>query len=176
MSGTLGFAGEESAGASFLRKDGTVWTTDKDGFILNLLAAEIIARTGSDPGWQYQYLTEMFGNPIYERIDIGATPEQKELLGTLSSNKIIGPSLAGELIVAKLTEAPGNGSPIGGIKVITENGWFAVRSSGTEDVYKIYVESFRDRKHLLEIQKEAEATIVTVFREAGISVDLSLGL
>jgi len=153
-----------------------VWTTDKDGFILNLLAAEMIARTGSDPGWQYQYLTEMFGNPICERIDVGATQEQKEVLGTLSSNKITGSSLTGELIVAKLTEAPGNGAPIGGIKVIAENGWFAVRSSGTEDVYIIYVENFRDRKHLLKIRKEAEATIVTVFREVGISVDLSLGL
>jgi len=176
MSGTLGFAGEESAGASFLRKDGTVWTTDKDGFILNLLAAEITARTGSDPGWEYQYLAEMFGNPIYERIDIPATSEQKEVLGKLSSNKITASTLAGELIVAKLTEAPGNGAPIGGIKVIAENGWFAVRPSGTEDVYKIYAESFRGRKHLLQIQEEAEATIMTVFREAGISSDLSFGL
>ena len=176
VSGTLGFAGEESAGASFLRKDGTVWTSDKDGLILNLLAAEITARTGSDPGRQYQHFVEMFGNPIYERIDIPATLAQKEILGKLSPNEITGSTLAGEIIVAKLTEAPGNGAPIGGIKVIAENGWFAVRPSGTEDVYKIYAESFRGRKHFLQIQEEAEATIVAAFRAAGVSSNPSLGL
>jgi phosphoglucomutase len=168
VSGTLGFAGEESAGASFLRKDGTVWTSDKDGLILNLLAAEITARTGSDPGGQYQHFVEMFGNPIYERIDIPATPGQKEVLGKLSPNEIAGSTLAGEIIMAKLTEAPGNNAPFGGIKVVTQNGWFAVRPSGTEDVHKIYAESFKSKEHLTQIQGEARAIIETLFRSAGV--------
>jgi phosphoglucomutase len=168
MNSALGFAGEESAGASFLRKDGTVWTTDKDGLILNLLAAEITARTGSDPGGQYQHFVEMFGNPIYERIDIAATPEQKEVLGKLSPNEITGSTLAGEIIMAKLTEAPGNNAPLGGIKVVTQNGWFAVRPSGTEDVHKIYAESFKSKEHLTQIQGEARAFIETLFRSAGV--------
>jgi phosphoglucomutase len=153
--GTLGFAGEESAGASFLRKDGTVWTTDKDGFILNLLAAEITARTGSDPGVQYQNLVEMLGHLIYERIDAPATPEQKEILGKLSPSDITGSTLAGEIILAKLTAAPSSNAPLGGIKVVTQNGWFAVRPSSTEDVHKIYAESFKSKKHLTQIQEEA---------------------
>jgi len=164
MNGTLGFAGEESAGASFLRKDGTVWTTDKDGFILNLLAAEMTARTGSDPGVQYQNLIEMFGNPIYERIDAAATPEQKEVLGKLSPNKITESTLSGEIILAKLTEAPGINATFGGIKVVTPNGWFAVRPSGTEEVYKFYAESLKSKEHLARIQKEARAIIETLFR------------
>jgi len=168
MNGTLGFAGEESAGASFLRKDGTVWTTDKDGFILNLLAAEMTARTGSDPGVQYQNLIEMFGNPIYERIDAAATPEQKGVLSKLSPNKITGSTLAGEIILAKLTEAPGNNAPLGGIKVVTQNGWFAVRPSGTEDVYKFYAESLKSKKHLARIQQEARAIIESFFRSVGV--------
>jgi len=167
-SGTLGFAGEESAGASFLRMDGTVWTTDKDGLVLNLLAAEITARTGSDPGVQYQNFIEMFGNPIYERIDVAATLEQKEVLGRLSPNEITGSTLAGEVIIAKLIEAPGNNAPLGGIKVVTQNGWFAVRPSGTEDVYKIYAESLKSKEHLVQIQQEARAIIETFFRLAGV--------
>jgi phosphoglucomutase len=166
--GTLGFAGEESAGASFLRKDGTVWTTDKDGFILNLLAAEITARTGSDPGVQYQNLVEMFGHPIYERIDAPATPEQKETLGKLSPSDITGSTLAGEIILAKLTAAPGNNAPLGGIKVVTQNGWFAVRPSGTEDVHKIYAESFKSKEHLTQIQEEAREIVETLYRSAGL--------
>jgi phosphoglucomutase len=166
--GTLGFAGEESAGASFLQKDGTVWTTDKDGFILNLLAAEMTARTGSDPGVQYQNLIEMFGNPIYERIDAAATPEQKEVLGRLSPNEITESTLAGEIILAKLIEAPGNNAPFGGIKVVTQNGWFAVRPSGTEEVYKFYAESLKSKEHLAWIQQEARAIIDSFFRSAGV--------
>jgi phosphoglucomutase len=168
QNGALGFAGEESAGASFLRKDGTVWTTDKDGFILNLLGAEMTARTGSDPGVQYQTLIEMVGHPIYERIDAAATPEQKEALGKLSPSDITGSTLAGEIILAKLTAAPGNDAPLGGIKVVTQNGWFAVRPSGTEDVYKIYAESFKSKEHLTQIQEEARAIIDTFFRLAGV--------
>ncbi len=169
LDGTLGFAGEESAGASFLRKDGTVWTTDKDGLILNLLAAEITARTGNDPGRLYQDLVEMFGQPVYERIDVAATPDQKNVLGKLSPEDITSTTLAGELILAKLTHAPGNNAPIGGIKVIAENGWFAVRPSGTEDVYKIYAESFKGREHLLQIQEEAKAMVEAAFKAAGVS-------
>jgi phosphoglucomutase len=168
MNGTLGFAGEESAGASFLRKDGTVWTTDKDGFILNLLAAEMTARTGSDPGVQYQNLIEMFGNPIYERIDAAATPEQKEVLSKLSPNKITESTLAGEIILAKLIEAPGNNAPFGGIKIVTQNGWFAVRPSGTEEIYKFYAESLKSKEHLAWIQQEARAIIKSFFRSVGV--------
>jgi phosphoglucomutase len=159
IDGSYGFGGEESAGASFLRKDGTVWTTDKDGIIMDLLAAEITAITGRDPGEIYKDLVEMFGNPIYERIDEAATPEQKATLKKLSPDQISASTLAGETITAKLTEAPGNGAPIGGIKVVTENGWFAARPSGTEDIYKIYTESFKDRKHLTRIQEEARTIV-----------------
>jgi len=168
LDGSYGFAGEESAGASLLRNDGTVWTTDKDGIISGLLAAEITARTGSDPGELYQNIGDMFGNPIYERIDVVATLEQQAVLNQLSSHQIATPTLAGEAILAKLIEAPGNNAPIGGIKVVTENGWFAVRPSGTEDMYKIYTESFRGREHLRQIQKEAKAMIGAAFRAAGV--------
>lgn len=167
-SGTSGFAGEESAGASFLRMDGTVWTTDKDGLILNLLAAEMRARTGNDLGILYQDLTKMFGYPIYERIDIAATPEQKEVLGKLSPNEITSSTLAGEIIIAKMTEAPYNKAPLGGIKIMTQNGWFAVRPSGTEDVYKFYAESFKSREHLTWIQEEARVIIESFFRSVGV--------
>ena len=158
-SGRYGFAGEESAGASFLRKDGTVWTTDKDGVIMDLLAAEIIARTGRDPGEHYQLLTQQFGAPVYERLDRPATARQKELLQKLSPAQITTATLAGDKIVAKLTTAPGNQAAIGGLKVVTENGWFAARPSGTEDVYKIYAESFKGHDHLKRIQEEAEEIV-----------------
>ena len=166
ISGSLGFAGEESAGASFLRRDGSVWTTDKDGIILGLLAAEITAQTGRDPSEVYVHLTRELGAPFYERIDASATPGQKELLKTLSPNHIGMTGLAGERIRAKLAVAPGNGVPFGGIKVIAENGWFAARSSGTEDIYKIYAESFRSEDHLRQIQQEAQDTIARVFEKA----------
>jgi phosphoglucomutase len=166
ISGSLGFAGEESAGASFLRRDGSVWTTDKDGITLGLLAAEITAQTGRDPSEVYVHLTRELGAPFYERIDASATPGQKELLKTLSPNHIGMTGLAGERIRAKLAVAPGNGVPFGGIKVIAENGWFAVRSSGTEDIYKIYAESFRSEDHLRQIQQEAQDTIARVFEKA----------
>ncbi len=168
IDGSYGFGGEESAGASFLRKNGTVWTTDKDGLILDLLAAEITARTGRDPGEHYQTLTEMFGNPLYERMDAAATRDQKALLEKLSPDQIPASTLAGEKILAKLTHAPGNGAAIGGLKVITENGWFAARPSGTEDVYKIYTESFKDREHLKLIQEEAHGMVSNLFRAAGV--------
>ncbi len=156
IDGSYGFAGEESAGASFLRHDGSVWTTDKDGIIMDLLAAEITAKTGRDPGEHYQLLTEKFGRPIYERLDKPATREQKAILKHLSPRQITADALAGEPITAKLTTAPGNGASIGGLKVVAKNGWFAARPSGTEDVYKIYAESFRSKEHLREIQEEAE--------------------
>ena len=159
LNGSIGFAGEESAGASFLRFDGTVWTTDKDGIILGLLAAEMLAITGRDPGALYQDLTREFGDPVYERLDAPATPEQKAVLQQLSPQQIHASELAGEPILAMLTEAPGNGSAIGGLKVITANGWFAARPSGTESVYKIYAESFRGPDHLRQIQEAAEALI-----------------
>ena len=143
--GSCCFGGEESAGASFLRHDGTVWTTDKDGPIMNLLAAEITARTGKDPGEHYRELTAEFGNPLYTRIDAAATPEQKERLGKLSPDAVTASTLAGDQITAKLTKAPGNNASIGGLKVITANGWFAARPSGTENIYKIYAESFKNR-------------------------------
>jgi phosphoglucomutase len=161
--GSLGFAGEESAGASFLRFDGSVWTTDKDGIILGLLAAEMLAVTGQDPGEHYQKLAREFGEPVYERRDAPASPAQKAVLQQLSPRQIQASELAGEKIVATLTEAPGNGSPIGGLKVITEGGWFAARPSGTEDVYKIYAESFRGVEHLQQTQEAAEALIARVF-------------
>jgi phosphoglucomutase len=162
LDGSVGFAGEESAGASFLRFDGSVWTTDKDGIILGLLAAEILAITGRDPGELYDDLTRELGEPVYARLDAPATSEQKAVLQQLSPQQIQASELAGEPITAMLTEAPGNGSAIGGLKVITANGWFAARPSGTEDVYKIYAESFRDADHLRQIQDEAQALIAKV--------------
>jgi len=166
VDGTFGFGGEESAGASFLRTDGTVWTTDKDGIILDLLAAEITAKLGKDPGRVYAELEARFGHPIYERTDAPCTPEQKRILGKLSPDAVTATDLAGEKITAKLTKAPGNDAPIGGLKVTTENGWFAARPSGTEDVYKIYAESFRGAEHLRRIQEEAQS-IVTAALGAG---------
>ncbi|MGH9902169.1 MAG: phosphoglucomutase, alpha-D-glucose phosphate-specific, partial [Pyrinomonadaceae bacterium] len=167
LDGSLGFGGEESAGASFLRSDGTVWTTDKDGIILDLLAAEMTARTGRDPGELYRELTSEFGDPVYERIDAPATPEQKALLQKLSPEQVNASELAGEKIEAKLTTAPGNGAAIGGLKVVTKNGWFAARPSGTENVYKIYAESFRGVDHLRRIQEEARALVARAFSAAG---------
>ncbi|WP_263408909.1 phosphoglucomutase (alpha-D-glucose-1,6-bisphosphate-dependent) [Terriglobus tenax] len=159
VDGSLGFVGEESAGASFLRKDGTVWSTDKDGLILGLLAAEMTVRTGKDPGQLYGDLTAKYGAPVYQRIDAPANREQKAKLGKLSPSQVTSTSLAGEPITAVLTEAPGNKAAIGGLKVSTENGWFAARPSGTEDVYKIYAESFRGEDHLKQIQKEAQELV-----------------
>ena len=167
LDGSLGFGGEESAGASFLRRDGTAWTTDKDGLILGLLAAEIIAKTGRDPGELYQDLTQEFGDPVYERIDAPATPEQKAILQKLSPQHVHASELAGEKIQTILTTAPGNGSAIGGLKVIIESGWFAARPSGTEDVYKIYAESFQGAEHLRRIQEEAQALVAQAFAAAG---------
>ncbi len=157
--GSFCFGGEESAGASFLRHDGTVWTTDKDGPIMNLLAAEITARTGKDPGEHYREMTAAFGHPHYTRIDAAATPEQKERLGKLSPEAVTASSLAGEPITAKLTKAPGNNAPIGGLKVVTANGWFAARPSGTENIYKVYAESFKDEQHLQAIVSEAQQIV-----------------
>ncbi|MFF8914823.1 phosphoglucomutase (alpha-D-glucose-1,6-bisphosphate-dependent) [Streptomyces sp. NPDC015032] len=157
--GSLGFGGEESAGASFLRRDGSVWTTDKDGIILALLASEILAVTGSSPSERYTALTARFGEPAYARIDAPADREQKAVLARLSPEQITADTLAGEPVTAVLTEAPGNGAPIGGIKVTTENAWFAARPSGTEDVYKIYAESFLGSDHLGRVQEEARAVV-----------------
>lgn len=165
--GALGFAGEESAGASFLRRDGTAWSTDKDGLILGLLAAEITARTGRDPAEIYDRLTADLGCPLYERIDAPATPRQKDILKKLSPEQVTSATLAGEPIEAKLTAAPGDGQPIGGLKVVAKSGWFAARPSGTENVYKIYAESFRDADHLHLIQQEAQAMVAAVFQQAG---------
>jgi phosphoglucomutase len=161
--GSFGFAGEESAGASFLRRDGTAWTTDKDGLILGLLAAEITAKTQMDPGQLYDHLTGDLGVPFYERIDAAASVAQKNLLKSLSADRLGLTELAGEPIHATLTAAPGNGQPFGGIKVVTENGWFAARPSGTEEVYKIYAESFRSQDHLRQIQQEAQHALSAVF-------------
>jgi phosphoglucomutase len=165
--GTLGFGGEESAGASFLREDGTAWSTDKDGLILGLLAAEMMATTGRDPGEQYADLTREFGAPVYERIDAPATMEQKAALSKLSPSQVTAKTLAGERIEAMLTTAPGNGAAIGGLKVVTANGWFAARPSGTEDVYKLYAESFLGADHLRKIQEEAQALVARVFSSMG---------
>jgi phosphoglucomutase len=159
LDGTFGFVGEESAGASFLRTDGKTWTTDKDGFVMDLLAAEILATTDKSPSRHYRDLTAKFGKPFYERIDAPATPEQKAKLRKLSPSDVKAQSLAGDKITALLTTAPGNGQPIDGLKAVTENGWFAARPSGTEDVYKIYAESFKSEKHLKEIQKEAQKIV-----------------
>jgi len=160
LNGTLGFGGEESAGASFLRFDGTAWSTDKDGIILALLAAEMTAKLGKDPGQLYQDLTKEFGDPIYGRVDAPATYNQKKILKNLSKASITSKKLADEEILSILTHAPGNGAPIGGVKVTTANGWFAARPSGTENIYKIYGESFLGKVHLEHILKEAQ-TIVT---------------
>ncbi len=159
IDGSLGFGGEESSGATFLRRDGTVWTTDKDGLVPNLLAAEITARTGKDPGEHYQEMTAEFGTPFYTRIDAPATPEQKTRLKQLSADQVVTSALAGDPIKAKLTTAPGDGAPIGGLKVVTENGWFAARPSGTENIYKIYAESFKDQGHLDAILIEAQEMV-----------------
>jgi len=159
INGSLGFVGEESAGATFLRRNGQVWTTDKDGIIPGLLSAEMTARTGKDPGEHYKSLTEKYGDPVYQRIDAAATKEQKAKLGKLSPQQVTAKQLAGDPITAILTEAPGNHAPIGGLKVTTENGWFAARPSGTEDVYKIYAESFRGPDHLKQIQTEAQSVV-----------------
>ncbi len=156
FNGSCCFGGEESAGASFLRLDGTVWTTDKDGPIMDLLAAEITAITGKDPGAHYQELTEKFGTPCYTRIDAPATPEQKARLQILSAESVRVATLAGEPIISKLTRAPGNNAPIGGLKVVAKSGWFAARPSGTENIYKIYAESFQDQTHLDAIVSEAQ--------------------
>src|SRR6059058_1120969 len=162
LDGSLGFGGEESAGASFLRRDGTVWTTDKDGILLDLLAAEATAVTGKDPGALYAELEGRFGAPVYERSDVPATRDEKAALGRLSADAVTATTLTGEPITAKLTTAPGNGAPIGGLKVATANGWFAARPSGTEDVYKIYAESFVGREHLARVQDEARALVAAV--------------
>ena len=163
LDGSLGFGGEESAGASFLRRDGSVWTTDKDGIIMNLLAAEMMAKTGRDPGELYRELTHELGEPVYERIDATATSAQKAILSQLSPDQVSATELAGDRILAKLTTAPGNGASIGGLKVVTDHGWFAARPSGTEDVYKLYAESFRGKDHLKRIQEEAQALIAKAF-------------
>jgi phosphoglucomutase len=165
LEGTLGFGGEESAGASFLRRDGSVWTTDKDGLIPCLLAAEMTARGGADPGELYRGLAERFGDPVYRRVDVAATPHQKAALGRLSAEQVKSDRLAGEPIVDVLTTAPGNGAPIGGVKVIAEHGWFAARPSGTEDVYKTYAESFLGPEHLERILAEAEGIVQDALEE-----------
>ncbi|MAT45586.1 MAG: phosphoglucomutase, alpha-D-glucose phosphate-specific [Anaerolineaceae bacterium] len=167
LSGAFGFGGEESAGASFLRFDGTVWTTDKDGIILNLLAAEILAKTGKNPGEIYQELVTKHGDPIYQRVDAPANDRQKKILKQLNPESIKTQNLAGEKITAKLTRAPGNGADIGGLKVTTKNGWFAARPSGTEDIYKIYAESFLGMEHLRKIQAEAQEIVSESFVDAG---------
>jgi len=157
--GSLGFAGEESAGASFARLDGTVWTTDKDGMVSALLSAEMTVRMGRDPGEIYHDLTREFGEPAYDRVEAPATPDQKELLAKLSSQQVTLTELAGETIQTVLTHAPGNDGPIGGVKVVANSGWFAARPSGTEDIYKIYAESFRGADHLRRILEEAQAIV-----------------
>jgi phosphoglucomutase len=162
VNASLGFAGEESAGSSFLARDGSAWATDKDGIIAALLSAEITARGGKDPGEVYAGLCGKYGRPVYERIDAPATAEQRARLAKLSPKDIPATELAGDKIDSVLTNAPGDGNAIGGIKVTTKDGWFAARPSGTEDVYKIYAESFQDRDHLQRIQKEAQAMIAQV--------------
>jgi phosphoglucomutase len=164
LEGSLGFGGEESAGASFLRRDGSVWTTDKDGIIMGLLAAEMTARTGRDPGELYQELAEQHGAPFYARTDAAATPEEKALLGKLSPSQVTAKEIAGDPIESILTNAPGDGNPIGGLKVTTRNGWFAARPSGTENIYKIYAESFVSEEHLRRIQEEAQAVVTAALR------------
>jgi phosphoglucomutase len=167
IDGSVAFGGEESAGASFLRKDGTVWTTDKDGILLCLLASEIRAVTGKSPSQLYAELVERFGDPAYERTDAAASAAQKAALGKLDGDAISATELAGEQIVAKLSNAPGNGAAVGGVKVATEHAWFAARPSGTEDVYKIYAESFRGPEHLAEVQAEAKRIVDQALEAAG---------
>jgi phosphoglucomutase len=167
IDGSYGFGGEESAGAAFLRKYGTVWCTDKDGIIMNLLAAEIIARTERSPDELYRELEERFGSPVYERIDTPASSRQREALKKLSADMVTAKELAGEKIRAKLTKAPGNNAPIGGLKVVAENAWFAARPSGTEDVSKIYAESFKGREHLKEVQDAAREIVEAAYEAAG---------
>ncbi len=167
VDGSLGFGGEESAGASFLRRDGTVWTTDKDGLIACLIAAELTAKTGRNPAVAYEALTARFGTPAYRRIDAPATREQKAILAKLSAAQIRASTLAGEPIVAVVTRAPGNDAPIGGVKVVTDHGWFAARPSGTEDVYKVYAESFLGEEHLARIIEEAQAVVAQALAAAG---------
>jgi phosphoglucomutase len=166
IDGSIGFGGEESAGASFLRRDGTVWTTDKDGIVADLLACELTARTGRDPGETYGALTERFGAPVYRRVDAPATPAQKAALGKLSPADVTATELAGDPITAILTNAPGNGAAIGGLKVVTAQGWFAARPSGTEDVAKVYAESFRGEEHLTRLLEEAQALVASVTADA----------
>jgi phosphoglucomutase len=166
--GSCGFGGEESAGASFLRLNGTAWTTDKDGIIMDLLAAEITARTGRDPGEIYRDLEVEHGSPVYERMDAPASPSQKAAFASLTPDMVTADTLGGEPIRATFTRAPGNNAPIGGLKVVTDNGWFAARPSGTEDIYKIYAESFNGIGHLREIQAEAQAIVAAVFKKAGV--------
>ena len=166
LDGSLGFGGEESAGASFLRTDGTVWTTDKDGLIMDLLAAEMMARTGRDPSDLYRELTVELGEPRYARVDAPATPAQKNKLSRLSAEQVRATTLAGDPIVSRLTHAPGNGAAIGGLKVVTAQGWFAARPSGTEDVYKLYAESFKGPEHLVQIQSEAQGLVAEVLAGA----------
>lgn len=167
-SGTIGFGGEESAGASFLRMDGSAWSTDKDGIILGLLAAEILAKTGKSPSQHYRDLEARFGSSAYHRMDAEANGVQKKVLSNLSPEMITATQLAGEPIIAKLTRAPGNNQPIGGLKVVTENAWFAARPSGTEDVYKIYAESFKGPEHLERVMSEAKEVVSAAFRAAGV--------
>jgi phosphoglucomutase len=166
IDGSLGFGGEESAGASFLRRDGSVWTTDKDGLIMGLLAAEISARTGKDPSQFYRSETQDLGRSFYQRIDAPASSDQKKRLATLAPEQFDAKDLGGEPIEATLTRAPGNNEPIGGVKVIAKNGWFAARPSGTEDIYKIYAESFLSADHLLQIQHDAQAAIDRVLSQS----------
>lgn len=168
LNGRLGFGGEESAGASFVRMDGSAWSTDKDGIILGLLAAEILARTGQSPSQHYRALEARFGTSVYTRIDAEANSAQKKVLANLTPEMVTASELAGEPILAKLTRAPGNNEPIGGLKVVTENAWFAARPSGTEDVYKIYAESFRGEAHLERVLQEAKALVAEAFRRAGV--------
>jgi phosphoglucomutase len=164
LDGSLGFGGEESAGASFLRRDGTTWTTDKDGILMDLLAVEMTSRSGKDPGERYRDLAQALGAPVYARVDAAATPAEKAILKKLSPAAVAATRLAGEPILAKLTKAPGNGAEIGGLKVVAASGWFAARPSGTEDVYKIYAESFRDESHLARILDEAKAIVAAALR------------
>jgi phosphoglucomutase len=181
LDGSLGFGGEESAGASFVRLDGSVWTTDKDGIVPALLAAEITARMGRDPGELYQDLTREFGEPLYDRVEAPATPAQKELLGRLSPQQVRFKDLAGEKIQTILTRAPGNDAPIGGLKVVAKSGWFAARPSGTESIYKIYAESFNGADHLRRILEEAQTIVSDALatstspQQSGISSEGRLG-